>query len=380
MSSCGRCRRSIAKNRSGTRINETAQLSLDFLAGISIFVTTLVIATTMISGLLIGLQTKHIDYDAVAYRTGVILAEDPGEPNTQFNYLTITEADQWEFIGIDQKDKVRRFGLILYKSTPRVLARQKITSFYNRERFPDISEYRERIIAGDYPYNFNISLRIPETGETYTLGDPYTPNSTYGYIRRIVLVKSQTMAKVDMNNFYSSQPDTGNFFVNITYTQLFNQSRGPHYWIEPPKEDISINLLNISSIRNQSSATDVKLNNINMTFDGRLLDGTLRYGVDFPYRDFVAKIDDIDHTFVWNGTAGSPLDVTQSVNITFPAGYFIPSSAYANVTLIRMTIRYEFDPDTVNLSSSNNYYEYMPGSNGFTPPSLVPAVLEVRVW
>lgn len=381
MDSCNEWKHCNVKKRPGTRIDDTGQLSLDFLVGISIFVTTIILAATMISGLLVGLQTKHIDYDAVAYRTGVILAEDPGEPNTQFNYLTITEADQWEFIGIYQKDKIRRLGLTLYKSTPRVFSEQKIVGFFNRSKFPDLSEYRERIIAGDYPYNFNISLKIPQTGETFSLGDPYNPNSTYGYIRRIVLVKSQTMASVDMNNYNSLTPDSGNFSVDITYNRLLNQSRGPQYWIEPPKEDITINLSNLGSIRNQSSMADVSLKNIKITFDGKLLSGTDVTGVDLPYRTFVAKIDGTDYTFVWpGGAAGSPLSVSQSLNITFPAGYFIPPSAYADVTLIRMTIRYEFDPNTVNLSSSNNHYEYIPGSLGFTPPTLTPAVLEVRVW
>lgn len=369
------------KGQSRIRINDTGQLSLDFLVGISIFVTTLILVATMISGLLVGLQTKNIDYDAVAYRTGVILTEDPGEPNTQYNYLTITESDQWEFIGFSQRDKIRRFGLTLYKSTPRVLAIQKINSFYNRSKFSDISEYHTRIITGDYPYNFNISLRIPKTGEIYCLGDPYNPNSSYGYIRRIVLVKGQTGSSIDMNNYNTNNPSSGSFYVIIPYNQLFNQSRGPQYWVEPPKEDIIVNLYNVSSIRNQSSTANVSLKNIKITFDGKLLDGTMVTGVDLPYRDFTTKIDNVDHIFVWpEGAAGAPQTVINSINTTFPAGYFIPPSAYANVTLIRMTIHYEFDPHTVNLSLSNNYYEYIPGNNGFTSPILTPAVMEVRVW
>ncbi|MCQ8893958.1 MAG: hypothetical protein NQU46_04935 [Methanolinea sp.] len=362
-------------------LNDSGQLSLDFLVGISIFATILIIASTMISGLLIGLEAKKIDFDAVAYRTGVILVEDPGEPSKMAFDLTVAEEQQWEFVGLDQKDKIRRFGLALYKSTPRVLAEQKIFSFFNRSKFPDLSEYRERIIAGDYPYSFNISLRSLPTGVTYFLGEPYNPNSTYGYIRRMVLVKGQTMATVDMNRYNVSIPDSSDFYVNISYNKLLNQSWGPQYWIEPPKEDITINLGNMSSVKNQSSMSNVKLKNIKMTFDGILLDGREVTGVDLPYRDFVVKIDGTDYTFVWpDGAAGSHLDVTHSLNITFPAGYFIPPSAYADVTLIRMTIHYEFEPTTVNLSSSNNRYEYIPGNVGFTPSSLTPAVLEVRVW
>lgn len=368
-------------------IDDSGQLSIDFLVGISIFIIGLIIATTIISSLLIGLQAKKIDFDAVAYRTGVILAEDPGEPNTQFNYLTITEEDQWEFIGFDQKDKVRRFGLTLYKSTPRVFSEQKITSFFNRERFPQLLEYRNRIIAGDYPYNFNVSLKVIGGDPNY-VGDTYDPNSTYGYIRRVVLVKNETRAEIDMNLFYVTvTPDTGNFLVNLPYGALLNQTRGPQYWIEPPKEDIVINLTNVGNIRNQDQLDNVILKNIQMTFDGRLLDGTEVSGVNLPYRSFSADIDGIEYQYEWpwgvGGPPGTPVEVQESINITFPAGYFIPPSAYADITLIRMTVRYEFEPTTVNLSSAYNYYEYIPDhpeSPGFTPPELTPAILEVRVW
>lgn len=380
------CRRDrgvdLRKRRLIGAVDDSGQLSIDFLAGISIFVITLIIAATMISGLLVGLQSKKIDFDAVAYRTGVILAEDPGEPNTQFNYLTITEADQWEFIGYDQKDQVRRFGLTLYKSTPRILAEQKTARFFDRTQFPELSEYHDRMIAGDYPYHFNVSFRI--IGEdTLYVGEPFDPHSSYGYIRRVVLVKNQTNAVVDMYQF-NRTPDTDHFSVNLTYGWLLDQSRGPQYWIEPPKEDIVVNLTNFTGIK-KDAGTPIKLKNIKMTFDGRLLDGTEVSGVDLPYREFLVWIDNTPpKTFNWPIGSGSSEVVNNAINITFPAGYFIPPSAYADITLIRMNIRYEFEPNALNLSSAYNSYEYLPdrpiSSPGFSPPNLRPAIMEVRVW
>lgn len=373
------------KNRSGGRLDDSGILSIDFLAGISIFIITLIIAATMVSGLLISLQTKKIDYDAVAYRTGVILVEDPGEPNTQFNYLTITEADQWEFIGYDQKDKIRRFGLTLYKSTPRVLAEQKVLSFFNQAQFPraqfsDKSEYRDRMIAGDYPYNFNVSLEVLG-GKTYKIGDTFDPHSSYGYIRRVVLVKNQTGTDIDMYRYIENDyPDSDNFSVELTYGWLLNQERGPQYWIEPPKEDITINLMNVSAIKNLSQSSNVTLKNINITFDGRLLDGTEVTGVHLPYGHFVALIDGFPYDFEWGYFGYTYPPVNNTINITFPAGFFIPPSAYAEITLIRMNILYEFDQNTTNLSQYNQLYEYLPGSDGFIQPPLNPAILEVLVW
>ncbi len=60
--------------------SDSGNLSIDFLVGFTIFIIAFIWVVSMIPGLLIGLQSYTIDYDAVAYRTGVILVEDPGEP------------------------------------------------------------------------------------------------------------------------------------------------------------------------------------------------------------------------------------------------------------------------------------------------------------
>lgn len=383
----GRRSSQVSFTRSGDAsyaLDDSGQLSIDFFIGLSIFLITLIVAATMISGLLVGLQSKKIDFDAVAYRTGVILVEDPGEPNTQFNYLTITEADQWEFIGINQKNQVRRFGLTLYKSTPRTLGEQKIISFYNRTRYPSLSEYRERIIFGSIPYRFNASLKLIGDNKTYPLGDPYEPNSSYGYIRRVVLVKNQTRAVVDMSTpdyYNNTTPGDGKFNVELNYQELLDIDRAPQYWIEPPKEDIIINLTNVQGIRNQSLpvGTNITLNAIRIEFFGRLLEGSNVSG-ELPL-EVTAEIDGTNTiTYEWPGDASDDTNITSAVNITFPAGFFIPPSAYANITLIRMNVSYEFDPMTVNISQENNTYRYIYGSPGFSPPHLNPGVLEVRVW
>ena len=62
--------------------DDSAALSIDFLVGFTIFLIAFIWVLSMIPGLLIGLQGYTIDYDAVAYRTGVILVEDPGQPSS----------------------------------------------------------------------------------------------------------------------------------------------------------------------------------------------------------------------------------------------------------------------------------------------------------
>ena len=74
----------------------------------------------MIPGLLIGLQSYTIDYDAVAYRTGVILVEDPGWP----------VSPPWESYNDLQKFNVTRFGLAISRDTPNILSEDKVNRFF----------------------------------------------------------------------------------------------------------------------------------------------------------------------------------------------------------------------------------------------------------
>jgi hypothetical protein len=375
-----------SRHRHTLGLDESGQLSIDFFIGLSIFLITLIIAATMISGLLVGLRSKTIDYDAVAYRTGVILVEDPGEPNAVFNYNTITEEDQWEFIGADQKDLVRRFGLTLYKSTPRTLSEKKINSFFDTTQYNYPSDYRERIIFGSYPYRFNIKLYDITNNQLISeVGDHYNADSSYGYIRRVVLVKNQTRAVVDMNTYHPA-PGDGKFKVELDYQKLMNIDRAPNYiapqyWVEPPKENITINLTNIGGIRNLSQNNTVRLNTIRIEYRGQSLSGTEVTG-ELPLAVEDVIIDGTSVTYEWPGGTGDDTNVSSTVNITLPAGFFIQSSAYADVAFTKMNISYEFDQSTVNVSEGNNIYFYDDRNldQGFTPPSLKPAILEVRVW
>jgi len=364
-------------------------LSIDFFIGISIFLIALIIAATMISGLLIGLQTKQIDFDAVAYRTGVILVEDPGEPSTGTIYKTLSVNTQWEFISNEEKYNISRFGLALYKSTPRVLSEDKVLRFFDPNLFTDSSEYRNRMIFGDYPYRFNITLKTLDGNVPYHIGDPFHPNSSYGYIRRVVLIKSQTLAgektyaDIDMSPYYGDIfPISDHFLVNISYITVLDRSMGPQYWIEPTKEAMSFNLVNIQSIKNQSPLADaVTLNNIKITFEAKLLDGTFVSDINLPYQPFTVVIDHTNHNFTWplGAEDGPLLPVNEFINITFPSAFFIPPSEFAVVDEMKMNVRYEFDPSTVNLTIPNTYF-YSPHSPGFVQAPLIPAIMEVRVW
>jgi hypothetical protein len=102
--------------------DDSGNLSIDFLVGFTIFLLAFIWVISMIPGLLINLQGFTIDYDAVAYRTGVILAEDPGEPSLP------TSQTPWESLLSNQG--VVRFGLAISKDTPNILSQRKVDRFF----------------------------------------------------------------------------------------------------------------------------------------------------------------------------------------------------------------------------------------------------------
>ena len=98
---------------------DSGALSIDFLVGFTIFLIAFIWVLSMIPALLIGLQAHTIDYDAVAYRTGVILAEDPGE------IVATNITSPWESqINIDM---IARFGLAISRDTPNILSEEKVS-------------------------------------------------------------------------------------------------------------------------------------------------------------------------------------------------------------------------------------------------------------
>ena len=128
------------------RSDDRGNLSIDFLAGFTIFMLAFIWVVSMISGVLLGLQSATIDYEAVAYRTGVILVEDPGWP----------ASPPWEFYTDGQKYEISRFGLATSKDTPNILSQDKVNRFFcSSFIYPD--DYHTRSVFGDFPYRFNIS-------------------------------------------------------------------------------------------------------------------------------------------------------------------------------------------------------------------------------
>ena len=179
--------------------DEDALLSIDFLAGFTIFILSLIMVISFVPGVLAGIQSDNIDYDAVAYRTSVILVEDPGAPDNP----------SWNLMGaydMQHKDDIQRLGLAVSKDTPNILSRAKVDKFFNND--PDsgftfnAEDYREKVIFGDLTYLYNISLKLETESKSYYAGggDP-VPTFQYGYMRRLVKVKEPSVAAINFANY-----------------------------------------------------------------------------------------------------------------------------------------------------------------------------------
>ena len=237
--------------------DDSGNLSIDFLVAFTIFMIAFIWVATMIPGLLIGLSAHGIDYDAVAYRTAVILVEDPG--------ATIPSIyTPWEQEIAAGKDNIERFGLAISKDTPNILSRKKIERFFSTDFvYPD--DYRKKVIFGDYPYRFNISLKEEGQSVQY-VGEPLW-ESNYGFIRREVKIKGSSNATINTADYTKFQlinknvgfpkdslainVTTHDFAIQINRTRLLhgditepplNPSYNAAYQIDPRRDWIIINI------------------------------------------------------------------------------------------------------------------------------------------
>lgn len=324
--------------------DDSGQISIDFLIGFTIFMVGFIFVVTLMSGLLIGLQSKTIDYDAVAYRTGVVLVEDSGEPSISIYAQSVDPLKQWNLLEPAQKDDIIRLGLALSKDFPNILSRAKIDKFFDPNFFSYPDDYRDKLIftgTGTYPYFFNITLNDTANTPLYPpIGDPYPDN--HGYIKRAVFIKEPpNQAVFDLRGL-----DLDMVNVNLTFRDLYNPDRGPVYWIDPLNENISINLSKDPTIALENVILlKYDANNILSPIPGQ---GNLHL-TSPPYTS-------IENDYII---------------IEFPAGYFTPLADKSSSLVLSFYFDGDGDPISVD-------YDYNP-TLGLQSP-LTPAILEVRVW
>ncbi len=357
-------------------LDDSAQSSLDFIVGLSIFLIAFAIVATMTSALLIGLQSKTIDFDAVAYRTGVILVEDPGEIDETVGISYIApDRYSWDLIYPEyynqyHESNTLRMGLMLpryyYDTPPRVLMSHKITQFFNSTNY-DQDFYKDKIIFGDYPYQFNISFMMLDGSNPVYVGSQIPDNTSTGYIRRVVLVKKTTgltLTNLPVKN------ESGK--ITVTYS-FRNISQGdPAYMIYPAVEQTVINL---KGINGSDTYHMTYLQVCSPTCEDPEPDSPTILLKNYDDPNYVKRFPDI----------GVAMDepVNNRTYIEIEPGYFtrryFPNIGPVDSIDVKMTIR--------NLTNGTylvgDYgYDYNPDitTSEFDRTVLTPAVLEVRIW
>ncbi len=343
--------------------NDAGNLSIDFLAGFTVFLLAFIWVASMIPNLFIGITGYSIDYDAVAYRTGVILVEDPGMPVNP----------PWENKADAQKDEVQRLGFALTKEAPNLLSPIKINRFFCSTMLSYPDDYQEKAIFGDHPYLFNISVRTLDNSINRSVGE--VRPAGYGYIRRFVNVKQMSNTTINATKYESVEKTSNHTFsVVLDMNYLLNTENRPEYQIDPLREPITINLTGLKKNLSDPSNTRVNLVQVRLW----------RINPSLP----LAQVPP-DQNVTIDGnpqTVKPPVIVQDNISIMFPAGFF--GTVATDQSKMFVNFSFVLDDGTgfvkrdffINSSYGNKPFEYNYFPENVTQPRLEPGVVEVAVW
>lgn len=354
-------------------LDDQGNLSIDFLAGMTIFMIALIWISTMAPGLLITLQSKTIDYDAVAYRTGAILVEDPGWPATP----------PWDNLNSLQKGDIQRFGLSLAKDYPNLLSLHKINQFFCSTIFSYPSDYQSRLTFSNYPYLFNISLSTFDRTINESIGD-IKPDG-YGYIRRYIKIKYPSNTTILAPNYRNSGVSGGTsdnttthvFSVQLNCTDLIWDQTNLAYQINPLNDQITVNVSNLSKASIFNNPNPVNLSSIKI----------YRQNPTQPLGQVTEYLSPGQQFNIYVDGSNIPIPaldppsvgVNNNVSVIFSPGYFFGMASDSSQMYVNYTFTLTYPDNFFNNTFTTPYlYNYNPAQ--VTQPSLKEGVLEVAVW
>jgi hypothetical protein len=376
--------------------NSSGNLSIDFLVGFTIFMMAFIWVATLVPNLFLGISSHGIDFDAVAYRTGAILAEDPGA-------TVAGVSTPWEVQQDTGNANIERFGLAVSKETPNILSETKVNRFFNTTVFVT-EDYRKKAIFGDYPYRFNISLQDAGESQTKYVGEVRPGN--YGFIRREVKIKHFTNATIDKTDIQNLNMTNTGFDGNVSYhdfsivinrTELLygnitkpviNPNYKAAYQIDPRSDAINITIDDLQEKPYPVPGWVTDTPAINLT------SVSLSQSVDdisppvpltgSKYTDFIFINNTLDTP------VNPPVDDVKNITLIFKPGFFSGpydrGAIYINMTFGVSTHVTDLplgprDQGMQYLNSSRSGpWDYNYNATQVTQPELTDGVLEVAVW
>jgi len=351
------------------QLNDRAALSIDFLAGFTIFLIAFIMVATLLSGLLVSLQSKHIDYDAVAYRTGVILVEDQGYG---YDLFSNTNTTSWESISNTQD--IYRFGLAVSRSKTGVLSKEKVDTFF---RYPFTSDdfHKKAIFDEDPPsasvspiYHFNITMTNITPGATGypPVGEPFPLSSSTGYIHRVVKIRQPTLINPPPINKLNVPGATNQTFVYFDFPSIYS-NLDPVYSADPFAENITIIFPNLDDILNGNTS---RLTGLGLYTDGNPYlqnqgSDTLIPVDMMASQNVMLSINNTRQTYPLNTNVSAKSAITLNLTPKF-------FTSVANKGQ-RYYVKFQFSSNVTNNSM------YMINATTATN-TLLPYALEVRIW
>jgi hypothetical protein len=395
--------------------NDSGLLSIDFIAGFTIFMIAFIIVITMVSGLLVGLSSRSIDFDAIAYRTGAILAEDAGDPGGAGD-LNDPKAPGWEvkdLASTAEKKEIVRLGLAISKNFPNILSPAKVDKFFYQNAGltdNDNLSYKQKLMLFNFnnkdlstiPTFYHFNIRFKSLDSPSDIPSEHVPNITspiystayvgeddsnvknYGYSRRLVVIKQPSSMNVnlskqlfDITGTPGGDPNQTQFTVQYNVSELTTSPVSLRYFIDPVNEQTATNVT-----LNTTSAT-VKLTDVRTLqyFPNTATPLRLNISPDSPTVRVYLNTNKTDEAKRWRKGIYETVEGNSSVLLVVDPGYLQQSFTVVNATYVSLECTFDgyVTAETAPIPYS---YTYPNGYGNFnlTMPFLIPAVMEVKVW
>jgi|GEM_PF-1354902 len=347
----------------GRKVDQDGILSLDMLAGFSIFLLALIAVFAMVPSVLAGIDCSGADYDAVAYRTSVILAEYPGDPCYP----------PWETIPASASETISCLGLACSRQNPCILSEQKVERLFSCSD-PEVftsDDIRRTLLFEGVPCQYNLSIAA---GELRVMKGNPVPEHEYGFARRLIQVRTPAIMSIDACSLdISLPPGASSRSADITtcfnYTSLADPAISEPYRIRPSSDQMTITLTNISEALAGSDCSGVQIQSIDVLVDGE------SSPVSLANDSFQLCID---------GMGKDPQthpDILGAGNLTLTLYPPLPFCDRDDVIVdVILRLFYQFsDTESIHTCLAGvQFCDY--DSDWITQPSLIPGVLEVCIW